>query len=85
MYLTIITPLSKIFSGEVDMVEFPASQGTMRVLPEHTPFVTILNKGQTIYKQKDANDNTAIDLDGGVVEISSDCVTILTVDPESSS
>jgi F-type H+-transporting ATPase subunit epsilon len=44
--LEIITPTSKVFEGDVDMVQLPGAEGDMGVLPGHMPLITELAAGE---------------------------------------
>ncbi len=45
MQLEIITPESKIFSGEVEAVQLPGLDGLFQVLNGHAPIISALKKG----------------------------------------
>jgi F-type H+-transporting ATPase subunit epsilon len=45
MHLEIITPEHKIFTGEVEAVQFPGIDGLFQVLNNHAPIVSALGKG----------------------------------------
>jgi F-type H+-transporting ATPase subunit epsilon len=45
MHLEIITPESKIFSGEAEAVQFPGIDGLFQVLNNHAPIISALGKG----------------------------------------
>ena len=45
MQLDIITPEKKIYSGEVDMVNLPGSDGSFGILKDHAPIVSTLQEG----------------------------------------
>ena len=46
MQLEIITPEIKVFSGEVDAVQFPGLDGSFQVLAGHAPIIAALQKGK---------------------------------------
>ena len=67
MYLEIITPTNKLFSGEVALVKLPGSSGSFEILKDHAPIVSSLEKG--IIKLVDNNKQTHFyNITGGVVE-----------------
>ena len=37
-----VSPMSSVFSGEVDSILLPAKEGDAEILPEHAPFMTAL-------------------------------------------
>jgi F-type H+-transporting ATPase subunit epsilon len=46
MHLEIITPESKIFSGEVEAVQLPGLDGSFQVLKGHAPIISALQHGK---------------------------------------
>ena len=75
MYLEIITPQKKVFEGEVSAASFPGTSGYFQILNNHAPMVSSIAKGKVAYKTKD--DETVIWVQGGVVEILNNRVTLL--------
>jgi len=76
MFLEIITPDKKLFSGEVKSVQLPGADGSFGVLDAHAPTIATLQKG----KIKIADDKQAaqfIEIKGGVVEVLRNKVTVL--------
>ena len=71
MNLEIITPDKKVFSGEVEIVTLPGSDGSFQVLKDHAALVSTLGKG--ILKA----DKQEFTIDGGVVEILNNKVLVL--------
>ena len=45
MYLEIISPESKLFSGEIDSIIVPGASGSFQVLKNHAPIVSSLKNG----------------------------------------
>ena len=48
MHLEIITPESKIFSGEAEAVQFPGIDGLFQVLNNHAPIISALGKTEGV-------------------------------------
>jgi F-type H+-transporting ATPase subunit epsilon len=46
MHLEIITPESKVFSGEATAVQLPGLDGSFQVLNNHAPIISALSAGQ---------------------------------------
>lgn len=46
MLLEVITPESKIFTGEVSAVQFPGMGGSFQVLNNHAPIISSLKSGE---------------------------------------
>jgi F-type H+-transporting ATPase subunit epsilon len=76
MTLDIITPDSKLFSGEIKSVVVPGSEGSLGIMNRHAPMVASLKKGKC--KVTDASNAVKeFDIKGGVVEVSNNKVIIL--------
>lgn len=56
MQLEIITPESKVFSGEVEAVQLPGLDGLFQVLKGHAPIISALTKGTVKVDLKQAVD-----------------------------
>src|SRR5207244_13208971 len=74
--LEIVTPESKTYSEEVEMVTLPAAEGEMGVLPQHVPLMTQIVPGEVIVR-KDARDYF-LAVGEGFVEITGERVAIMT-------
>jgi F-type H+-transporting ATPase subunit epsilon len=74
--LEIITPTSRVFEGDVDMVQLPGAEGDMGVLPGHEALVTELQAGELSYTQNGKTQVLAIG--EGFAEINAKEVAILT-------
>lgn len=75
MYLEIITPEEKIFSGSINLVKVPGSKGSFAVLEYHAPIISTLSKG-TI-KVVDRSGESFYKISGGVIEVKDNEVIIL--------
>lgn len=76
MKLEIITPDKKLYSGDVKSVVLPGSNGSFGILNNHAAMISTLIKGKI--KIIDKNQSTQLfDINGGVVEVSRNIVTIL--------
>jgi F-type H+-transporting ATPase subunit epsilon len=71
----IVTQERTVFSGEVDAVNLPGSEGRMGILPNHTALLTTLGYGEVIVRTNDQEEYFAIG--GGFAEIQPDHVIIL--------
>lgn len=76
MYLEIITPDKKIFSGEVTLVQVPGSKGTFTILKNHAPIISTLEKG-SIRVEDASGKEYVFNVGGGVIENSANKVIIL--------
>ena len=75
MNLQIITPDTELFSGEVDSVVVPGTDGLIGILNNHAPLVSSLKAGQV--KISNSGKDEFYDVKGGVVEVLSNKVIIL--------
>ncbi|NNC88417.1 MAG: ATP synthase F1 subunit epsilon [Akkermansiaceae bacterium] len=74
--LDIVTPEQRYFSGEVDNVYLPGSEGEMGVLEGHVALITALSAGELRYLQDGKTESLAIG--AGFVEVTGEKVTVLT-------
>ncbi len=76
MQLDIITADKTLFSGEIEMVTLPGTDGTFQILKGHAALVSSLIKGQVVVKGTE-NGNQSFDIAGGIVEILNNKVVVL--------
>jgi F-type H+-transporting ATPase subunit epsilon len=75
LHFEFVSPERVLFSGEVDQVDLPGSEGDMGILPLHAPLVTTLRPGiVTIFNQ---GRREAVVVVGGFAEMSPAGLTIL--------
>jgi F-type H+-transporting ATPase subunit epsilon len=75
MYLEILTPDQKVFSGEVTSVQVPGSSGSFEVLTNHAPIISSLERGNVTIRI--AKDEKVFTIDGGVIEVIKNKVVVL--------
>jgi F-type H+-transporting ATPase subunit epsilon len=75
MFLEVVTPMTKVFEGEVSIVTFPGVDGSFQVLNDHAPLVSTLKEGELVYKSKDIESKVGIT--GGVVEVLNNKIIVL--------
>lgn len=75
MYLEIVTPDKKVFSGEIDSVQVPGSKGSFAVLKHHAPIISTLEKGKV--KIKERGTDSFFEISGGIIEVKDNKVIIL--------
>ena len=75
MFLEIITPDKKVYSGEVTSVSFPGANGRFEILKDHAPIISTLLNGKVKIKSKDGA--KSFDVKGGVVENLKNKIVIL--------
>ena len=71
----IITQEKTVFSGQVDAVNLPGSEGRMGILPNHTSLLTTLGYGEVIVRT--AGEEEFFAIGGGFAEVQPDRVIIL--------
>jgi F-type H+-transporting ATPase subunit epsilon len=76
MKIDIVTPLGRIFQGEINEATFPGSDGEFGVLDGHSPLVTTLKPGLISLKKKNGK-NEIIAVNWGYVEVTPDHVNVL--------
>jgi F-type H+-transporting ATPase subunit epsilon len=76
MTLEILTPETKLYSGDVYGIQLPGIIGSFEVLDKHAPLVAALGKGSIkVLKTKTDFDNYAIE--SGFVEVLDNKTTVL--------
>ena len=75
MEVQIISPDKTLFNGEATLVVVPCTDGQIGILNNHAPLVSSLVKG--VVKVKNEDKEEFYDIPGGVVEVSSNKVTVL--------
>ena len=75
LHLEFVSPERVLFSGDVDQVDLPGSEGDMGILAGHAPLVTTLRPGLvTIIR---GNTREPVVVIGGFAEVSPSGLTIL--------
>jgi F-type H+-transporting ATPase subunit epsilon len=75
LHFEFVSPERVLFSGDVDQVDLPGSEGDMGILPLHAPLVTTLRPGiVTIFNQGQRQPVVVV---GGFAEMSPAGLTIL--------
>ncbi len=75
MLCEIVSQDRGLFSGEVDMVLAPGSEGELGILPHHAPLLTTLSFG--VVRVKQGTREQAFTIAGGVMEVRPDRVMVL--------
>jgi len=74
--LEIVTPESKIYSEDVEMVTLPGSEGEAGIYPNHVPLMTQVQAGEIIVS-RDGNEEI-VAIGEGFAEVTGEHVAILT-------
>lgn len=76
MKLEIITPVKKLFDGEIKSIIVPGTKGVFMVLHNHAPIISTLEKGQ-IKIETGNNQTEIIDIEGGMIEVQRNKIIVL--------
>ena len=74
--LEIVTPESKIYSEDVEMVTLPGSEGEAGIYPNHVPLMTKVQAGEIVVS-RDGNEEI-LAIGEGFAEVTGEHVAILT-------
>ncbi len=72
----LVSPERVLFSGDVDAVVLPASEGDMTVLPGHAPVMTALKTGFLVITNTPGNGRRVL-VRGGFADVSQRGLTVL--------
>jgi len=75
MFLEILSAEEKIFSGEVETVILPGTDGEFQILNNHAPIISSLTTGSIKYSEKSSN--KSLEITGGIVEVLNNKVSAL--------
>lgn len=75
LHLEIVTPESRAYSDDVEMVVLPAVEGEMGVYPQHIPLITQIKPGELIVTK--GGRQTALAVGEGFVEVTAEKVSVL--------
>jgi F-type H+-transporting ATPase subunit epsilon len=73
--LRIVTPERQVLDEEVDEVTAPGTAGEFGVLPNHVTFLSSLQPGRLLYKQRGQNHTLVVG--GGFAEVTDNIMTVL--------
>ena len=75
LHFSLVSPERELFSGEVDQVDAPGSEGDFGVLAGHAPFMTTLKEGRV--KAYDGDETLVFEVRGGFADVTPAGLTIL--------
>lgn len=75
-HLTVASPDGNAFSGEAVKLDVRGTEGELAVMAGHIPFVTSVVKGTCAVWTDESTKRTAT-LDGGLLTVGADAVTLL--------
>lgn len=76
LHFSLVSPAKEMFSGEVDHVIAPGTEGQFGVLPNHAPFMTTLKNG-VVQVLRGKKDDLRIFVRGGFADVTPAGLTIL--------
>ncbi len=77
MKLDIISPERNLYSGEIDLVQFPGVYGSFEILKNHAPLIALMKRGKIKLIEKNSEKEQFIEVAGGVVELNNNEITVL--------
>jgi len=75
LHFSLVSPQRELFSGEVDQVDAPGTEGDFGVLAGHAPFMTTLKEGQ-VRVYNDGRVRT-FEVRGGFADVTPEGLTVL--------
>ena len=75
LHFEFVSPESVLFSGDVDQVDLPGSEGDLGILPGHAPLVTTLRPGIVTIIREGAHEPIVVI--GGFAEVGPGGLTVL--------
>lgn len=76
MTIEIISPEKSLFSGEIELAQFPGVEGSFEVLNNHAPIIAALTKGD-IRVVGLKGETMLFDIKGGLVEVNRNKILVL--------
>ena len=72
---SLVSPESELFSGAVDQVDVPGTEGDLGIFPDHSPLMAAIRTGAiTVYN---AGSETKYLVQGGFADVTPDGLTVL--------
>jgi F-type H+-transporting ATPase subunit epsilon len=75
LHFSLVSPERELFSGDVDQVDAPGSEGDFGVLAGHAPFMTTLKEGRV--HVHDDGEVKVYEVHGGFADVTPQGLTIL--------
>jgi F-type H+-transporting ATPase subunit epsilon len=76
MFVEILTPDKKLFSGDAEYINVPGQAGGTGILKDHAPLISALKAGQVKVRDMEKKEHL-FDIKGGIVEVRNDKVILL--------
>ncbi|MDG2521674.1 ATP synthase F1 subunit epsilon [Caulobacter segnis] len=75
LHFSLVAPERELYSGDVDQVDAPGTEGDFGVLAGHAPFMTALKEGRVTVR--DGSAVRVFDIQGGFADVTPEGLTIL--------
>ena len=75
LHFSLVSPERELFTGQVDQVDAPGSEGDFGVLAGHAPFMTALKEGPV--RVHNDGQVTTYEVRGGFADVTPEGLTIL--------
>ena len=75
LHFSLVSPERELFSGQVDQVDAPGSEGDFGVLAGHAPSMTALKEGQV--RVRNEGQVRTFEVRGGFADVTPEGLTIL--------
>jgi F-type H+-transporting ATPase subunit epsilon len=76
MFLDIVTPDRKVFSGEIQLISVPGKDGYFEIMQNHAAIISTLKNGELKIIQK-AGTTQYFQIEGGVIEVKANKIIVL--------
>ena len=75
LQFSLVSPERQLFSGEVDQVDIPGTEGDMGIFPDHSPLMAAIRTGAiTVYN---GGEETQYFVQGGFADVTPEGLTVL--------
>lgn len=74
--LELVTPTSKVYSGDAIAVVAPGTEGSFEILYNHAPIISLLGTGKLMIRTPDQQEKY-FQIQGGTLEVNSNKVIVL--------
>ncbi len=78
MYLEILTPEARLFSGNIKLVQLPGNKGSFEILNKHAPIISSLSAGKIKVIDADGIKNEFM-ISEGTIQMQDNNIIVLAV------
>ena len=75
--VNVVSAEEQIFSGDATFVALPGEAGELGILPQHTPFISLIKPGFVRITLPETKEVKQVFVAGGVIEVQPHLVTVL--------